>query len=407
MANTKPSLNYSRIACNIFTTDLFRKIVRKARHNNFTEEQISKIKLIVIVIQLFIHRSNTGYYTTYDDDFFEAIAEESSVDDDTTKATIEFLVEENYYHTFESPKVITSVEIQDAYFSAMARLKRIKPTDAPYLLVDISKYYHPYRAANVSSSEEMTHSSEERTDSSEITAHSSEERTDSSEDRAGASKESLLSSEDRRDTSEGRAQSNSIRKRRRNETYIDSIYSSCSKEQCDYNNNEKYNFYLIMFMENVKDPAKATEDFVAYNQAQSWTSPKNKTKYDTPSSRCALAKRYADKSMTPKGRLVAHDELHEKVNTVFLQCLYDLYLWAKHAQIEGLPPHIIMNANSKVIYKQVDEKQFDLELVTGLKAKQVMEDHLDEIKPIVLERFFGLRNLSIIPCKQELQSMTP
>lgn len=400
MANKKASLQYSQIACNIFTTDLFRKIVRKARHNNFTEEQISKIKLIVIVIQLFIHRSNTGYYTTYDDDFISTVAEDSSVDDDTTITTIEFLVEENYYHTFESPKVITSAEIQDAYFSAMARLKRTMPKDAPYLLVDISKYNHSCVATKELSSEEMTHPSEGGAHSSEVMAHSSEDRTDSSE-------ENILYLEERTDSSEERRHSNSKGNRKRKESYIDSIYSSCSKEQCDYNNNEKYNFYLIMFMENVRDPAKTTEDFVTYNQSQSWTSPKTKTKYNTPVSRCALAKQYAVNSKTPKGRLVGNDERTKKVNSNFLQCLYDLYLWAKHAQIEDFPPYIIMNANSKVIYHEVDDKMFDLELVTGPKAKQVMEDHLDEIKPIVLERFFGLRNLSIIPCKQELQSMTP
>lgn len=400
MANFKKSLMFTQVPCEIFSADQFRRLVRRARHANFTEEMLAQMRLIILVVWLVINRSPNGYYVPYDADFVGVVAEDSNIDDADVEKIIQFLVAEKYYNgdLFHSDKVITSFEIQEAYFTVMSRLKRILPPNLPYLLVNIDN---------------RTDSAKESRESSEICALTSVGMALPSKESGHTSEASIHSSEERSNLLNNdvllpkKVVSNSNCITDCKESYMDSIYRCCATEKCEYNNKENYQFYLIMFMENVKDPAKATDDFITYNQAQGWTSPKNGTKYDTPKARLALAKQFARNPKTPRGRLVSHDKSHNKINEAFLLCLYDLYTWAQGAQYDDLPAYVLMNANSHVVLTWVADNEYDIELATGPKAKLALEAHVEEIRPIIAKRFHTMREIRFVECSNTLKSMKP
>lgn len=165
------SLNYSQVPCDILRTRAVMLVVKAARKTGVDEDFITKLLLAIPYFQIYIHGSEKGYYAVHDRSFVEGFALETNLDIDEVERAFSLAADAGVVDgQLYKQGIITSWTIQNAYFEAIARIRRRRPKETPYLLVDLDDY--PF--AKTESSEESGLTSEEKGITSEDKAVSSE-----------------------------------------------------------------------------------------------------------------------------------------------------------------------------------------------------------------------------------------
>lgn len=165
------SLNYSQVPCDILRTRAVMLVVKAARKTGVDEDFITKLLLAIPYFQIYIHGSEKGYYAVHDRSFVEGFALETNLDIDEVERAFSLAADAGVVDgQLYKQGIITSWTIQNAYFEAIARIRRRRPKETPYLLVDLDNY--PF--AKTESSEESSLTSEEKGKTTEDKAVSSE-----------------------------------------------------------------------------------------------------------------------------------------------------------------------------------------------------------------------------------------
>lgn len=199
--NKETALKYSSIPCDILRDKSVQRAVRCASRDGRAGNFTSILILVIIYLQITIHGSKTGYYAEYTDEFVDDFAFETNLLEEDIKAAIEYSARAQVIDAelFEKQKIISSVGIQHAYFSAMARGRRQCPLETPYLLVDLEDYSFAGKntETNRLSSEEKRYSSEDTKQSSEGEETSSGETELTTEVKGKTAEETCESSEEK------------------------------------------------------------------------------------------------------------------------------------------------------------------------------------------------------------------
>ena len=176
--NSTTSLLYTQIPCDLCRSREIQRALARARMDGMGESFTSHFLLIVLLTTMYIHGSVRGYYAVMDEVFIEDLFLESGVPIHEIRTAINLAADSGVIDSdlFRSGQIITSIPIQDLYFRAISRMRRVKPQDTPYLLVDLRNYKFVPSIRNISS--------EEKDVSSEETCISSEEKSISSEETA-------------------------------------------------------------------------------------------------------------------------------------------------------------------------------------------------------------------------------
>lgn len=164
------SLKYSQVPCDILRSRAVMLLVKAARKTGVNEVFVTKLLLAILYIQIYIHGSEEGYYAVRDQSFVEGFALETNLDIDEVDCVFSLAADAGVVDgQLYKQGIITSWSVQNAYFEAIARIRRRRPRKTPYLLVDLDNY--PFA----------------RADSSEETGITSEEKKIASEDKAVSS----------------------------------------------------------------------------------------------------------------------------------------------------------------------------------------------------------------------------
>lgn len=165
------SLNYSQVPCDILRSRAVMLLVKAARKTGVDEAFVTKLLLAILYVQIYVHGSGRGYYAVHDQSFVEGFALETNLDNEEVEHVFSLAADVGFVDgPLYKQGVITSWTIQNAYFEAIARIRRRRPKETPYLLVDLDDY--PF--AKTESSEESSLTSEEKDKTSEDKAVSSE-----------------------------------------------------------------------------------------------------------------------------------------------------------------------------------------------------------------------------------------
>lgn len=175
------ALMYSSVPCDILNRRSTLKAVHMARRDHLGDAFITAFLFIIVYLQVVLHGSKLGYYATLDEEFVEDMARETCIDDNDVLKALELAAKANVIdrELYVENKIVTSQPIQEAYFSAMARGRRRRPLETPYLLVDLDNYH--FVGDGASGTEGNGISSEEKEITSEETKISSEEKGITSE----------------------------------------------------------------------------------------------------------------------------------------------------------------------------------------------------------------------------------
>ncbi len=374
MGNIKKiQLQYSQIDSDYLASTPIRRLVRNMRKDQMTSERISKMKLTILAVQLYINR-NEGFYAKKDDVLYDAIAEDTDIDDDEIKEDIKWLAEHGYYdfNSYQN-NIITSELIQTIYFSVAGRLKREMP-DAEhmkYVLIKNVESYYNRRASNSCprhiSSEEKRISAEEKPDSSEEMPISTEEKPDSSEEMPISTEENARSSSKYKENG-----------------YVEELRSSCSSSMGPYNDDENYRFYILFFLLDILDPANEVENFVNYNESRGWEGKNGAAKYDNPKKRFALALNYGRNALAKKGRLqiIGIEEVVQKnaFKKRILAFLFELYLF--YQGNTKYRNNNILNPNTSCQFVPLDNSKFKIKLFVGPKTAAFLKSDYENVLDI-------------------------
>lgn len=363
--NKKINLQYSQIDSDYLASTPIRRLVRNMRKDQMTSERISKMKLTILAVQLYINR-NEGFYAKKDDVLYDAIAEDTDIDDDEIKEDIKWLAEHGYYdfNSYQN-NIITSELIQTIYFSVAGRLKREMP-DAEhmkYVLIKNVESYYNRRASN----------SCPRHIPTEDKGISSEEKRISAEEKADSSEEMPISTEE-----------NARSSKYKENGYVEELRSSCSSSMGPYNDDENYRFYILFFLLDVLDPANEVENFVNYNESRGWEGKNGAAKYDNPKKRFALALNYGRNALAKKGRLqiIGIEEVVQ--NNAFkkriLAFLFELYLF--YQGNTKYRNNYILNPNTSCQFVPLDNSKFKIKLLVGPKTAAFLESDYENVLDI-------------------------
>ena len=172
------SLSYSQVPCDFLRSRAVMLLVQMARKSGMGEAFVTKLLFAMLYLQVYLHGSDKGYYAVYDQSFVDGFSIETNMDGDDIRHAITLAADAGVVdgRLFQEG-IITSWSVQDAYFQASSRIRRRRPKETPYLLVDLDTY--PF--AKTESSEETEITSEEKEITPEDKVVSSEEKGISSE----------------------------------------------------------------------------------------------------------------------------------------------------------------------------------------------------------------------------------
>lgn len=392
MAKKKLSLQYSQISSDYLSSSAMRRLVRTMRRYDVEKERIPHMKLIIVAVWLYASRTD-GFYASADEDFYDAIAEDTDIDDEEIKADIAWLAEHGYFHAeFFHRNIITSVDIQEAYFATARRLKREMPDteDLAYTLIDnIDSLYSKVP----SDGNPKPISTEGKPISSERSPISTEGNRIPTEGKPISAEGSPIPAEGNRISAEGNfiptegspiptaglPCSSKYQYKYKENGFIEVLRSYCSSSPGPYNDNENYIFYILFFLLDVKNPAKEVENFVAYNETNGWATKKG-VEYDTPRKRFSLALRYSQKEFTRIGRLQISGIKDITFKNRILAFLFELYQFYRNNL--NFKHHLIMNPNTNCQFIPIDGVKFKIKLFVGLHTEEFLISDYDNVLDI-------------------------
>lgn len=364
MAKKKLSLQYSQISSDYLSSTAMRRLVRTMRRYDVEKERIPHMKLIIVAVWLYASRTD-GFYALADEDFYDAIAEDTDIDDEEIKADIAWLAEHGYFHAeFFHRNIITSVDIQEAYFATARRLKREMPDteDLAYTLIDNIDSLYSKVPSDGNPKPISTEGKPISAEGSPISAEGSP-----------------ISAEGSRIPTEGLPCSSKYQYKYKENGFIEVLRSYCSSSPGPYNDNENYIFYILFFLLDVKNPAKEVENFVAYNETNGWATKKG-VEYDTPRKRFSLALRYSQKEFTRIGRLQISGIKDITFKNRILAFLFELYQFYRNNL--NFKHHLIMNPNTNCQFIPIDGVKFKIKLFVGLHTEEFLISDYDNVLDI-------------------------
>ncbi len=345
MANIrKKNILYSQLSSDYLSSHPLRALVRKMRHDEVARERVPHLKLIILAVWLYCNRTE-GFYARLDENFYDSIAEDTDINDDEIKENINWLANHEYFNLELFHKhIITSVDIQEGYFTVVSRLRREMPDleEMKYVLIDNIHNFYPKNPSD--------------------------------------GNPRLISAEEKPISAEELPCSSMYPYKNKEKGYVKVLSSSISSSPGPYNENENYLFYILFYMLDIKDPATEVEKFVSYNETRGWADKKG-VKYDTPKKRFYLALRYGQKKeYIPTGRLEIFGIESKNLKDRILAFLFELYQFYRNNL--NFKHHLIMNPNTNCQFIPIDGVKFKIKLFVGLHTEEFLISDYDNVLDI-------------------------
>lgn len=302
----------------------------------FSDIKIRKIQkragacapIVYLAILCEIYRN--GYYLDYDDDTCFLISETSKVSEEEVSTIIASCLEVGLFSQsmFDSDKVLTSEGIQRRYQQICTESKR-KSGIVKHSLLDISS------EETIVNSEETPISSEETPVNSELSAQRKEK-----ESKGNKSKEKEISSS------------------------LSSSNESDKSEGIKIEQEEKKEILKIFFANNIKNPVKEVERFIAYNSSRCWRGSSGFV-MSTQDQRLAAAKLWKSE----KDEKELPDALYNFITPVYVAA-------CQRCRGDDIVPDQLLPGTTKVTY----DKNGNIQFITTKGVQDWMEANSEQLR---------------------------